>query len=277
MIKIVYWEGENMKKLLTLLMVMLTMFSLCSCKKKEETPAVFDPAAKSEGVMTYSEYAAAELGSDVLIEGFVQGAQSYWQGAKFYVADPDGAYFVYCDGKGEDINISEEDYAQIVSSTDYKDGWKGICDGTKVQVKGVKSEWSGEVEISDATVTILDSEKWVAEAEDVTSLLGTDALIEKMNKKVKFTDMTVEASKDAEGNDVAFLYNWDGSGEPGSDLNVSANGTTYNFVVESYLCYDGSDVYDGVEALNIGDKLDLEGFLYWYNGANPHITSITVK
>ncbi len=268
-----------MKKLLTLLMVMLTMFSLCSCKKKEETPAVFDPAAKSEGVMTYSEYAAAELGSDVLIEGFVQGAQSYWQGAKFYVADPDGAYFVYCDGKGEDINISEEDYARIVSSTDYKDGWKGICDGTKVQVKGVKSEWSGEVEISDATVTILDSEKWVAEAEDVTSLLGTDALIEKMNKKVKFTDMTVEASKDAEGNDVAFLYNWDGSGEPGSDLyfNVSANGTTYNFVVESYLCYDGSDVYDGVEALNIGDKLDLEGFLYWYNGANPHITSITVK
>ena len=132
-----------MKKLLTLLMVMLTMFSLCSCKKKEETPAVFDPAAKSEGVMTYSEYAAAELGSDVLIEGFVQGAQSYWQGAKFYVADPDGAYFVYCDGKGEDINISEEDYARIVSSTDYKDGWKGICDGTKVQVKGVKSEFVG--------------------------------------------------------------------------------------------------------------------------------------
>ena len=277
-----------MKKLLTIAVMVLMLLGLCACNKKpEETPtpepasapAAFDPSAKSEGVMTYSEFAAANLGDEVVIEGFVQGAQSYWQGAKFYVADPDGAYFVYCDGKGEDINISEEDYAKIVASTDYKEGWKGICDGTKVQVKGVKAEWSGEVEVSEATVTILDSEKWVAEAEDVTALLGTDALIEKMNKKVKFSDMTVEASKDADGNDVAFLYNWDGSGEPGSDLyfNVSANGTTYNFVVESYLCYDGSDVYDAVEALNIGDKVDLEGFLYWYNGANPHITSITVK
>ena len=84
---------------------------------------------------------------------------------------------------------------------------------------------------------------------------------------------------DADGNDVAFLYNWDGSGQPGNDLyfNVSVNGGTYNFVVESYLCYDGSDAYEAFEALNIGDKVDLEGFLYWYNGANPHITSITIK
>lgn len=269
-----------MKKLLVLLLSVLTVLSLYGCtKKEEETPVAFDPSAKSEGVMTYAEYAAAELESDVVIEGFVQGAQSYWNGAKLYLQDPDGAYFVYCDGKGEDIDLSEEDYAKLVSSTDYTDGWKGICDGVKVQVKGVKSEWSGEVEITDATVTILDSEKWVAEAEDVTSLLGSDTLIDNMNKKVKFTDMTVEASKDADGNDVAFLYNWDGSGQPGNDLyfNVSVNGGTYNFVVESYLCYDGSDAYEAVEALNIGDKVDLEGFLYWYNGANPHITSITIK
>ena len=42
-------------------------------------------------------------------------------------------------------------------------------------------------------------------------------------------------------------------------------------------CYDlkDSDVYKAVEALNIGDKIDMEGFLYWYEGVNPHITSVT--
>ena len=52
---------------------------------------------------------------------------------------------------------------------------------------------------------------------------------------------------------------------------------TYNFCVESYLCDNTTDVYNAVEALNIGDTVDMEGFLYWYEGANPHVTSITVK
>ena len=27
----------------------------------------------------------------------------------------------------------------------------------------------------------------------------------------------------------------------------------------------------------VGDKVDMEGFLYWYEGVNPHITGVTVK
>ena len=27
--------------------------------------------------------------------------------------------------------------------------------------------------------------------------------------------------------------------------------------------------------IQIGDKIDMEGFLYWYEGVNPHITSVT--
>ena len=27
----------------------------------------------------------------------------------------------------------------------------------------------------------------------------------------------------------------------------------------------------------VGDVIDMEGFLYWYEGVNPHITSVTVK
>lgn len=66
--------------------------------------------------------------------------------------------------------------------------------------------------------------------------------------------------------------NWDGSGSEGDDLyfNVSYNGQTYSFVVESYLCDASSDVYAAVKALEIGQTIDAEGFLYWYEGVNPH-------
>ena len=69
------------------------------------------------------------------------------------------------------------------------------------------------------------------------------------------------------------------SGSEGDDLyfNVSSNGETYTFLVESYLCDKDSDVYKAVKNLQIGDTIDAEGFLYWYEGVNPHITAITVK
>ena len=105
-------------------------------------------------------------------------------------------------------------------------------------------------------------------------------MINHQNKFVAFKGMTVEAAgQDADGNDVAFLYSWDGSGQDGDDLyfNVSLNGETYTFTVESYLCDNTTDVYNAVKSLNIGDTVDMEGFLYWYEGVNPHITSVTVK
>ena len=37
-----------------------------------------------------------------------------------------------------------------------------------------------------------------------------------------------------------------------------------------------TDVYKAVKNLKVGDTIDLEGFLYWYNGVNPHITSVKV-
>ena len=282
-----------MKKLLTVLLGLMMILSLSACKKQEEPQNEPEPAPTDDVVvMSYGEYAAAELGTKVTVEAYVQAAQSYWNGAKLYLQDKDGAYFVYCDGKGEDINLSEEDYGKLVPSTNYGEGWTGLCDGTKVRVEGVKSEWSGEVEIAEATVTILDGEKWVADAKDVTALLGTEELAGHMNEKVLFSGVVVEAYrpdlnsdetlKDENGNEVAFAYAWDGSGAEGSNsdlyFTVSVNGESfYNFVVESYLCYEGSDVYETVKALTVGDVVDLEGFLYWYNAPNPHITSVTVR
>ena len=58
-----------MKKILSLLLVFVMVFALAACGSGE--PAV-DPNAKSEGVMTYAEYAAADLDSEVVIEAFVE-------------------------------------------------------------------------------------------------------------------------------------------------------------------------------------------------------------
>ena len=207
--------------------------------------------------MTYADYVAAELDSEVVIETYVQAHQSWWDGKiTCYTQDEDGAYFLY------NMACTEEDAAKLVP-------------GTKIKVTGYKAEWAGEVEIIDATFEILEG-SFIAEPLDVTALLGTDDLIAHQNELVTFKGMTVEASKDANGNDVAFLYSWDGSGQDGSDLyfNVSVNGETYTFTVESYLCDNTTEVYNAVKNLQIGDTIDMEGFLYWYEGVNPHITSV---
>lgn len=227
--------------------------------EEADTTADTSEDVKSEGVMTYEEYVAADLDAEVVIEAYVQAKQSWWDDkATVYTQDKDGAYFLY------NMTCSEEDYEKLTI-------------GTKIKVTGYKAEWSGEVEIVDATFEIEDG-NYVAEAEDVTSLLGSDDLINYQNKFVAFKGMTVEAAgQDDEGNDVAFLYSWDGSGQDGDDLyfNVSIDGATYTFTVESYLCDNTTDVYAAVKALNIGDTIDMEGFLYWYEGVNPHITSVT--
>ena len=207
--------------------------------------------------MTYAEYDAAALESKVTIEAYVQAKQSWWENkATLYTQDGEGAYFIY------ELPCTKEQYDAMTV-------------GTKIKVSGTKTAWSGEVEIVDATFEILEG-NYVATAKDVTALLGTDDLIKSQNMFVAFKGMTVEASKDADGNDVPYLYKWNGSGQDGDDLyfNVSVNGKTYTFTVESYLCDKSTDVYAAVKALKVGDKIDMEGFLYWYEGVNPHITSV---
>ena len=215
--------------------------------------------ALAEEVMSYADYLAAEIDDEVTVETYVQATQGWWDDngtgkVTIYTQNEEGAYFLY------NAVATEEEAAKLVP-------------GTKIKVTGYKAEWSGEVEIVDATFEIEEGE-YIAEPVDVTELLGTDALIEKQNQKVAFKGMTVEAIND-EG--AAFLYNWDGSGEEGNDLyfKVSKDGAAYTFTVESYLCGPGSDAYEAVKALKVGDVVDMEGFLYWYEGVNPHITAVT--
>ncbi len=245
-----------MKKTLAITLALSLVLAFAGCGKSESGNAADAADVKSEGVMTHAEYVAAELESEVVIETYVQAKQSWWDNkATLYTQDKDGAYFIY------NMTCSEEDYAKLVP-------------GTKIKVTGYKTEWSGEVEIAEGATFEIEDGSYIATATDVTSLLGTDELINHQNEFVSFKGMTVEAAND-KGD--AFLYNWDGSGEDGNDLyfNVSLNGQTYTFTVESYLCDNTTDVYAAVKNLQVGDKIDMEGFLYWYEGVNPHITSVT--
>lgn len=242
-----------MKRVVAFMLAAMLTMSLVGCGSK---PANSGDDAKSEGVMTYAEYMAADVDTQVVIEAYVQAKQSWWEDqATVYAQDKDGAYFLY------NMACSQEDYDKLVQ-------------GTKIKVTGYKSEWSGEIEIIDATFEIEDG-SYIAKALDVTDLLGTDDLIKHQNEFVAFSGMTVEDS----GDGAAYLYKWDGSGSDGDDLyfKVSLNGQTYSFTVESYLCDKTTDVYAAVKNLKVGDVIDMEGFLYWYEGVNPHITSVTVK
>lgn len=249
-----------MKKILALVMALALV--VCSAAA----------LAEEVKILTHEEYLAYvapegdEEAAPITVETYVQAHQSWWDNkVSVYAQSEDGAYFIY------NMTCSQEDAEKLVP-------------GTKIRVTGYKGEWAGEIEFMEgATFEFVDGDPFVAEAEDHTEFLGTDELINHMNEFVSFKGLTVAPSK-IEGDDkeYAFLYGWDGSGTRednggvGSDLyfNVELNGNVYNFCVESYLCGADTDVYKAVEGLKVGDKIDVEGFLYWYNGANPHITSV---
>ena len=217
----------------------------------EEKPA--EPAAEAPAVMSYADYAAAELDSEVTVETYVQATQSWWDGKiTVYAQSEDGAYFIY------NMACSEEDSAKLVP-------------GAKIRVKGFKSEWAGEVEITDAAFELLEGDPFIAQAEDI-SAVAADDLIKHQNEKVLFKGLTVAAQDDGAA------INYKNATEKTDDIYVrftAADGQVFNFCVEFYLTGKDSDAYKAVEALQVGDVVDVEGFLYWYEGPNTHITGVT--
>ena len=250
-----------MKRIVLLLLIALLALSCFACgtpsgtdetteakktetteaKKEETTQGTTEPAVD---VMTKAEYDAAEMDAPVVIEAYVQATQSWWDNKiTAYLQAEDGAYFAY------NMACTEEDAAKLTK-------------GTKIRVTGYKGAWAGEIEIMDATFEILEG-NWVAEATDVTALLGTDELIAHQNEFVKFSGLTI----------AKIEYK---NGEPGDDIYVDVykNGATYSFCVERYLTGPETEVYQAFAELKAGDYVNIEGFLYWYEGVNTHITSV---
>lgn len=280
-----------MKKIFALLLVLAMVFALCACgqakteepKAEEaapaeevvveetpaeeapaEEPAAEEPAAEeAPAVMSYEEFAAAENDTAVVIESYLQAKQEYnaeYGNTCLYLQDEDGAYFVYR------LACSQEEYDALTV-------------GQKLKVTGFKAEWAGEVEISDASVEVLEAEPWQAEPVNVDEFWGSPDLINYQNQLVSFKDVKVEDYKDGEGNLTGAAFAYQNPDEKSGDLyfQVTKGDTTYEFCVETALVSADSDLYKAVEGLQIGDTVDLEGFLYWYEGPNLHTVGMGVK
>ena len=246
-----------MKKYIAVILALCLVLAFAACAKEEPAPTEA-PTEAPVAVMSHDDYVAAELDTQVVVETYVQAHQSWWDNKiTVYAQSEDGAYFLY------NMACSEEDAAKLT-------------EGTKIRVTGFKAEWDGIVEIRDATFEIIEG-SFVAEPVDLTDSLASDELIAHQNEKVCFKGLTVVASNDAGD---AFLYNWDGSGAAGNNndlyFKVTDGTNEYTFTVESYLRGEGTDVYTAVTGLNVGDVVDVEGFLYWYEGVQPHVTGLTV-
>ena len=159
-----------MKKLLVLVTVLAMVLALTACgdKKNNTTPATEAPTATTaptpteaeatptpeatpteapvSNVMSHADYVAASVDDPVIIEAYVMDTQSWWNDKiTIYAADKDGAYFIY------EAACSKEDSELLTP-------------GKKIHVEGFKSEWFGEVEITDAKITFPEvtvPENWV--------------------------------------------------------------------------------------------------------------------
>lgn len=230
-----------MKKIIAMLLVLATVFAFAACTPADPT----EPSTPDNKAMTYAEFMAAAVDTKCVVEFYVQATQGWWNDSiVIYGQTEEGGYFCY------GTVCTEEQSKQLVP-------------GTKVRVTGPKKIFDGEVEIAEGQLEILGGDTWIADSMDVTALLGTDELEQHMNKKVCFKGLTFEGLE----------YK---NGEPGDDIYVTVgyNGASYDFCVEVYLTGPETDVYKAFETLQVGDVVDVEGFLYWYKGANPHITSI---
>jgi len=79
---------------------------------------------------------------------------------------------------------------------------------------------------------------------------------------VTFTDMTVKelTFKNDGGDDIY--------------VTLTKDGKDYSFCVEMYLTAPESETYEQVSLLQAGDKVNVTGFAYWYQGINTHITAV---
>lgn len=249
-----------MKKLIAMLLALAMMLCVVACAPAE-TPNTDDETPAST-VMTHAEYVAAAQDEAVEIEAYVQSTESWYNNAiKIYAQDKTGgSYFGY------DIPCTEEQAAKLVP-------------GTKINIKGYKAYWDGMPEIAakDAVLTILEGDDtYVAPATDLTDMLGKIELLDKVGLLGAFKGMTIAS--------ISYKNN-----EPGDDIyvDVTLGENTYSFCVERWQVGPDTETYKAFADLKVGDKVDIEGFVYWWDadvvgvpsenamGINTHITKIT--
>lgn len=241
-----------MKKLLGLFFALVLGVSLTSCGEK------LKPA------MTYSEFMAAEADAEVVVEGFIVDKQGWW--------DNKVTMYLATEVSGEGYFIYEFPCTEEENNTTY-------AIGEYVHIEATKTIYAGEHEIMGDNITkacVVETQKFASSTPvDVTKKLT--ALENYQNAYFTATLEVVEFTTTDSDTTVAENKAW---GYKGSEVNndlyftLSDGTNTLNCCVEVYLTGTNTDVYKAVQTLSIGDKVIVEGYLYWWNGANPHITSV---
>ena len=214
-----------------------------------------DILAKSEDAMDYAAFAAAEAEEPVVIEAYVQAWGDWGRSSlALYAQDAEGGYYV----------------AELACPYGAEEE---LIPGRKIRVTGVKSQRGDGMEIVGASFTPLIGSCHFAPL-DLSAPLEEGQLIRYQNQKVVFKGMTVDAYDDS---GAAFAFE-DAENRNG-DLYFKASGGGRSWEFRVALAFGGreGEAYKAVQKLNVGDSVDLEGFLYWNDGAQPQITAVTVK
>ena len=217
---------------------------------------------KSPGVLTFEEFKNAEVRENVVIEGFIQAKSEWWirddMGyASLFLMDNDGGYFIY------NLPCSLEEYYTYLQV------------GTKLRISGNKRTWADLVEITDITSCEVLFGSYVYSPKELTTEDFNNNVSNYVNQYFSLKGATVVPFSEFSDED-AFGYKYNGSGDPGDDIyiRVKVGDNEYYFVVETQICPAESEVYKKAQTLKIGDVIDIEGFLYWYNGPQPWLTDI---
>ena len=111
-----------------------------------------------------------------------------------------------------------------------------------------------------ATFEILPG-KYLAPAKKIS--LSAEDILSYSTQTVAFENLTVVSVSlpTQDGGDIYY--------------DVTDGTTTLTFAVESYLTSASTEVYQAVLALQAGDKINCEGFLYVYENAQLHTTSVS--
>ena len=212
-------------------------------------------------LIDYSGFMSAEFGTEVVVKTFIQAKTKWYEEGytSIYAMNENCGYYIY------KVQCTKEQYDNLDI---------GEC----IIVKGNKQQWSGLIEITEATIYEIDSSyRFVAKAGTLMPYEFEGYSRDYINQLIALHELKVLSFSEDE--DVAFRYKYNGTGERGDDIyfKVQVGNSEYIFVVAAELCDENSEVYKMAESLKVGDIIDIEGFVYWYHGPQPHVTKIIKK
>ena len=207
-------------------------------------------------VITYEEFMAADVGAICTVETNLQA----WQSLK------DGRITLYLqDNEGGAYYVSDMPCTPEIAST--------LTKGARIMVTGEKTVNNGHIQISGNVriEPVAGGSKYTAPTFDLTDCPYGVEFVSYMNKRVSFKGITVLAVDFADGAVSA--------GESDDDIYVLVrltDGTELYFCVERDLTCPETELYQVCGHLQVGQLVDLDGFLCWSEDACLHITDCDI-